>query len=848
LYFKNICLCLYCILITTAKNCIFYFDWRTIVLFGKTEIMKKLFLIGMLIMTGSFIAQAQVINFTDVAFKEKLLSAGNGNYIATDSTGNSIRIDANFNDEIEESEALKVYGLRIANIPKIDSMDGIEYFYNLVELHFSNIDTFMTFKLKGLNKLQNLTLPNAIIYKFLFQDLPNLGSISGYTRYIENVSMINLNKLNVLYLNNIQYLNQLNNLPNLEYLYLNYLRDTMLSIHDLPKLKVFSSSYGKIKHVIVDNTPNLYSFTVSYNEINITQLINFENLERFDISYNKLTQIDLSSFSNLNFLNLRGNQLNSLDVSNCINLTTMYVNNNNLSTIYMKNGVDNTDNFSLANFSFANNPLTYICADSNELEALQAQLLRDTITGATINSLCNATLDGAYYTLYGNAKYDADNNGCTTSDPIYPNLKINISNPIDSSYAFSDAQGNFAMVLDSGTYILTPQVNENYFTVSPASTTITFPEDTIPQLLCIAPNGIKHDVAITLVPTRPARPGFSDATYKLVLTNKGNQIESGTIEFKYQDDYQDFISTTPTPTATESGIVSFDFSNLQLFESKTYTITLRTNSPADNPAVNAGDVLYIVTNVAIDNDEDASNNTHAIKQTVVGSIDPNDKTCLEGDIVTPDLVGDYVHYLIRFENTGTANAENIVVTDYIDQSKFDISTLQLTSTSHSCKTTISQGNKVQFIFDNIQLPFTEPLKHGYVAFKIKTLSTLTIGDSLKNKADIYFDYNLPVATNIATSRIDNVSTGIKDKYTQSGKMSVFPNPTNGKCVVNFSSSNSGDMHLKVMNVAGSILYEQIIAHNKNSQIPLDLTVPNGIYFISIGNASEQYMQRVVVAK
>jgi uncharacterized repeat protein (TIGR01451 family) len=64
-----------------------------------------------------------------------------------------------------------------------------------------------------------------------------------------------------------------------------------------------------------------------------------------------------------------------------------------------------------------------------------------------------------------------------------------------------------------------------------------------------------------------------------------------------------------------------------------------------------------------------------LNQTVVGSFDPNDKTCLEGEIVSPELIGKNVHYLIRFENTGTANAENIVVTDYIDTTVFDINTL-----------------------------------------------------------------------------------------------------------------------------------------------------------------------------
>ncbi|MBK6274261.1 MAG: hypothetical protein IPF58_05920 [Saprospirales bacterium] len=174
---------------------------------------------------------------------------------------------------------------------------------------------------------------------------------------------------------------------------------------------------------------------------------------------------------------------------------------------------------------------------------------------------------------------------------------------------------------------------------------------------------------------------------------------------------------------------------------------MRTNAPTDNPAVNAGDVLNVQVATTLDNgvrDEYIKDNFKNIKQTVVGSIDPNDKTCLEGKIATPDIIGDFVNYLIRFENTGTANAENVVVTDFIDLAKFDISSLELTSTSHSCKTVISNGNKVQFVFDNINLPFTDPNKYGYVAFKIKTKPNLVIGDSLKNTADIYFDYNLPI--------------------------------------------------------------------------------------------------------
>jgi hypothetical protein len=76
------------------------------------------------------------------------------------------------------------------------------------------------------------------------------------------------------------------------------------------------------------------------------------------------------------------------------------------------------------------------------------------------------------------------------------------------------------------------------------------------------------------------------------------------------------------------------------------------------------------------------------------------------------------------------------VNDVIDTSKFDLASLQITEASHLCHTRFINGNQVSFSFVNINLPFTEPDKHGFVAFKIKTKSTLGLGDSLINKADI----------------------------------------------------------------------------------------------------------------
>jgi hypothetical protein len=100
--------------------------------------------------------------------------------------------------------------------------------------------------------------------------------------------------------------------------------------------------------------------------------------------------------------------------------------------------------------------------------------------------------------------------------------------------------------------------------------------------------------------------------------------------------------------------------------------------------------------------------------------------------------------MIRFENKGTAEAQNVVVKDMIDTSKFDVSSLVVTQGSHPFVTRITETNKVEFIFENINLPFDDATNDGYVAFKIKTKPSLVVGDSFSNTASIYFDYNFPI--------------------------------------------------------------------------------------------------------
>ena len=737
---------------------------------------------------------------------------------------------------------------------------------NLQDFNCSN-NQLSTLNVSNLIKLSSLRCSDNLLTSLDVHNLKDLITLYCPNNLLSTINVTGLNILENLYFANNQMTNiDLSSLSNLLKLSCSSNQFTTLNTNGLNNLQELDCSHNQLTHLNVTGLTNLNKLTCNHNNLN--QLItgnlqklyyiycNNNNLESFDInttnnlseivcSENKLSELNVSSLSYLIGLDCNNNDLISLDVSNLNRLSRLNCSNNKLNSIYIINTY-----LDVSNFDFNTNPnLRFICADDYKISALKQKSNTYGYSEIIINSLCSTTLYGTHYSLNGNIKLDIDNNGCSSSDPIFPNTKISIVNGIDSGYAIADTAGNFAMDLDSGSYVITPKFNNNYFVCSPISRAVNFPEDTISQQFCITPNGTHHDVSVTLIPILDARPGFSDATYLIVLTNKGNQLENATISFNYNESVQDYISAVPSPFSELAGQISFSISNLQLFETREILVTMRTNAPTDVPSVNVGDVLVLSASVNINADENLDDNTQQIKQTVLGSIDPNDKTCLEGNIATPDIIGDFVNYLIRFENTGTANAENVVVTDFIDLAKFDISSLELTSTSHSCKTLNSNGNKVQFVFDNINLPYTDPNKYGYVAFKIKTKPNLVIGDSLKNSADIYFDYNLPIKTNTAATRIDNIILSTKNATNKEGSLSVYPNPSSGNFIINFEAKGIFPLNVKIIDLKGSTVFEKNVNHAEKSNIIVDANnLPNGVYLINMNSEKENWIQKLMIVK
>jgi gliding motility-associated-like protein/uncharacterized repeat protein (TIGR01451 family) len=171
------------------------------------------------------------------------------------------------------------------------------------------------------------------------------------------------------------------------------------------------------------------------------------------------------------------------------------------------------------------------------------------------------------------------------------------------------------------------------------------------------------------------------------------------------------------------------------------------------------------------NDEEVELETFCAE--IVDSFDPNDKQVFPSGITDQhNIIGDEeLEYLVRFQNTGTDVAYNIVIRDRLDPN-VDLATLNIGASSHKYSVKIEgEGNpEIVWTFKNIMLPDSgrnEPGSHGFVKYKIKPLKDLARGTVIRNKAEIYFDYNSPVITNevfntIGLPELTRMATVVQD--------------------------------------------------------------------------------------
>ncbi|MFK8038156.1 MAG: T9SS type A sorting domain-containing protein [Crocinitomicaceae bacterium] len=296
-----------------------------------------------------------------------------------------------------------------------------------------------------------------------------------------------------------------------------------------------------------------------------------------------------------------------------------------------------------------------------------------------------------------------------------------------------------------------------------------------------------------------------------------------TVSLDYPSGVTPVLSSINNPNYTISGnTITWTLNSNSTYMYNTDVIYF--NTPAGIP-----DSTFHVFSSAISSataDCDSSNNYSTLGMLVGVSYDPNDKSVNQPTIVNPAVQDEYT-YVIRFQNTGTAPAQDVYILDSLS-TNLDWTTFELLEATHPIQL-IDMGNGIKkFDFPQIWLPDSttnEPASHGHVVYRIKELPTLSEGDIIENTAYIYFDQNAPIITN-TTLNINTVGLGISENSNLT--FTVFPNPA--KSSLNIESEDV-IQSIRIVDLSGKLVYEnKTISNLENINIE---GLSSGLYNIEV---------------
>ncbi len=417
--------------------------------------------------------------------------------------------------------------------------------------------------------------------------------------------------------------------------------------------------------------------------------------------------------------------------------------------------------------------------------------------------------------ILGKVTLDLDSNGCTSNDAPMKQVMLVTDNGTHSFATFTQPTGEYQLYTNEGTFTTALDSElPNYYSPNPSFHTSTFVGQNNSDTgdFCVEPTAVINDLNISFYPLSDARPGF-EAEYQIVFNNVGTTVLNGATTINFDDVRLDFLTASEPVSSQTNNTITFDYTNFKPFETRSIDVSFQVATP---PTTQINDILvYNATITPLSGDLTEADNTFILEQTVIGSIDPNDIQVLEGQSIFIDEADEYLHYIIRFQNTGTASAINVSVSNKLDQN-LNWNSLQIERISHTNRVEITDGNQVEFIFNNINLPDSisnEPGSHGYIQYKIKPKSSIAVGDIMQNSAAIFFDFNPPVITNtVITTVIDNL--GVEENATNS--ISLYPIPTND-----------------ILNIKSTVPIVSAKVFNNLGQLLFSITNPKGVQFLNI---------------
>ena len=336
-------------------------------------------------------------------------------------------------------------------------------------------------------------------------------------------------------------------------------------------------------------------------------------------------------------------------------------------------------------------------------------------------------------------------------------------------------------------------------------------------------------------------PGYPVYVY-LEYYNTGNLSMNGNVVYHYPAGTS-FVYSTPAPATIDvaNRSLTFNFNNLASLASDYIFVDLAADSTLAL-GLQVNDTMWVNPIVG---DATPADNVSTVTDSVVASWDPNLKS------VSPKGLGEKgfidastkeVSYIIHFQNTGNAPAQQVVIRDTINNN-IDISSVLVTAASHDHTWQIN-GNELVVSFAHINLPDSGSnytASQGSVSIHAKLKPSLPAGTQILNTASIYFDSNAPIVTNTVVNTIEDV-TGIGNI---SGlEFELMPNPASTEVLIRGEFETTATFEL--LDLLGKQLQKGRISTTGGKMNVAELSA--GIYLVKIKSGEKTGVQRLVVVR
>ncbi|MBK7752967.1 MAG: T9SS type A sorting domain-containing protein [Flavobacteriales bacterium] len=457
----------------------------------------------------------------------------------------------------------------------------------------------------------------------------------------------------------------------------------------------------------------------------------------------------------------------------------------------------------------------------DSIVSLQGQFITggDTVLCTVLNTNCSGTAAA----IAGRHVIDSNANGLIDpGEPIFPWGQVAIQ-PMNALVP-GGSDGWWERGAFPGTYTITSTSNYPYLiNTAPAQHTATFgalgevdSTNHFAYTLLPGVNDLRVDIGANV-----ARPGFDNIVH-LAYENYGTTTLSADLQLTFDTD-QSWVGSTPAPTTQSANTANWILPNLPPGTQGQIAITVHTDA-----AVPIGTALLHTALIdPLAGDTTPANNTANWVDTVIGAYDPNDKLLDTPTATLPQVQADELDltYTIRFQNTGTFQAERVVIVDTLSH-QLQWSTFQFLGSSHACDWYMVDG-VLHFIFDPILLPDSgsnEAASHGFVRFSMRPSTQLQLGETVSNIAHIVFDLNAAIVTPPAVFLVDN-STSVRSH--SNTELIVMPNPTRDRLRVD---GFSGTVRYRIRDIGGRLTQRGTLNGPGTIEVA---TLSPGTYFLEV---------------